>query len=153
MEILKIKVLDSHYGIDIRDITEIMQMQPIQFIPGEASYALGSIMPRDTIISVVDMGLVLGYDPVGKDEKNLLVITNFSTPSIAFVVNDVLGIDQVQEEDLIDPPKILNEDKQDVLKGIVRDKDNNLISILNLEEAINLANTREGKERHESNTI
>lgn len=143
MEILKIRVLDSHYGIDIQKITEIMQMQPIQFIPGEASYALGSIMPRDTVISVVDMGLVLGCQAVGKNKHNLLVISNFSEPNIAFVVNDVLGIDQVQENELIDPPKIITEKNRNVITGVFRDKDNDLISILDLQEAISLANDKE----------
>ena len=143
MEILKIRVLDSHYGIDIQKITEIMQMQPIQFIPGEASYALGSIMPRDTVISVVDMGLVLGCQAVGKNKHNLLVISNFSEPNIAFVVNDVLGIDQVQENELIEPPKIITEKNRNVITGVFRDKDNDLISILDLQEAISLANDKE----------
>lgn len=143
MEILKIRVLDSHYGIDIQKITEIMQMQPIQFIPGEASYALGSMMPRDTVISVVDMGLVLGCQAVGKNKHNLLVISNFSEPNIAFVVNDVLGIDQVQENELIDPPKIITEKNRNVITGVFRDKDNDLISILDLQEAISLANDKE----------
>ena len=55
LEILEFKVADNHYGINVAKIREILLYQPVTPLPNSHPCVEGIFMPRDTMISVINL--------------------------------------------------------------------------------------------------
>ena len=71
-------------------------------------------MPRDTMISVVNLKRCLGMPDDAKTE-GLFIITNFNKLNIAFHVDAVLGIHRVSWEAIIKPDATINTEQNSAL--------------------------------------
>ena len=90
LEILEFKVADNYYGINVAKIIEILNYQHVTPVPNSHPFVEGIFMPRDTIISVINLRKCLGY-PDNPNNEGLLFITNFNNLNTAFHVDQVLG--------------------------------------------------------------
>ena len=79
---------------------EILTYQPVTPVPNSHPSIEGIFMPRDTMISVVNLKRCLGMPDDAKTE-GLFIITNFNKLNIAFHVDAVLGIHRVSWEAII----------------------------------------------------
>lgn len=61
LEILEFKVADNHYGINVAKIREILLYQPVTPLPNSHPCVEGIFMPRDTMISVINLRRWLEY--------------------------------------------------------------------------------------------
>ena len=89
LEVLEFTLGDNYYGINVAKIREILTYQQVTF------------MPRDTMMTVIDLKKCLGMEP--SEKKGLFIITNFNKLNIAFHVDEVIGIHRVSWEDIIKP--------------------------------------------------
>ena len=77
LEILEFKVADNHYGINVAKIREILLYQPVTPLPNSHPCVEGIFMPRDTMISVINLRRCLNItEPAETD--GLFIITNFN---------------------------------------------------------------------------
>ncbi|MGN0269627.1 MAG: chemotaxis protein CheW, partial [Candidatus Weimeria sp.] len=86
LEILEFKVADNYYGINVAKIIEILNYQHVTPVPNSHPFVEGIFMPRDTIISVINLRKCLGY-PDDPDNEGLLFVTNFNNLNTAFHVD------------------------------------------------------------------
>ena len=61
LEILEFKVADNFYGINVAKIIEILNYQHVTPVPNSHPFVEGIFMPRDTMISVINLRKCLGY--------------------------------------------------------------------------------------------
>lgn len=94
LEVLEFTLGNNHYGINVAKIREILTYQPVTPVPNSHPSIEGIFMPRDTMISVVNLKRCLGMPDDAKTE-GLFIITNFNKLNIAFHVDAVLGIHRV----------------------------------------------------------
>ena len=91
-------------------------------------------MPRDMVITSVDLAKTLNL-PHSENEKNdMYIITKFNKLTVAFHVQEVMGIHRVSWKDIIKPDDTLN-DEDSVATGIIR-VNGNLIIILDFEKIV-----------------
>ncbi len=133
LEVLEFTIGDNHYGINVAKIREILQYMPITPIPNAHPCIEGIFMPRDTMITVIDLraALELGASEPG----GLFIITNFNQLNIAFHVDQVVGIHRVSWNDIIKPDNSINIGEKGVSTGIVK-FDEKLIVILDFEKIV-----------------
>ena len=91
-------------------------------------------MPRDTMISVVNLKRCLGMPDDAKTE-GLFIITNFNKLNIAFHVDAVLGIHRVSWEAIIKPDATINTEQNSASTGVIK-MDDKLIIILDFEKIV-----------------
>ena len=91
-------------------------------------------MPRDTMISVVNLKRCLGMPDDAKTE-GLFIITNFNKLNIAFHVDAVLGIHRVSWEAIIKPDATINTGQNSASTGVIK-MDDKLIIILDFEKIV-----------------
>ena len=91
-------------------------------------------MPRDTMITVVNLKRCLGMSEDGTQE-GLFIITNFNKLNIAFHVDAVLGIHRVSWESIIKPDSTINTEQNSASTGVIK-MDNKLIIILDFEKIV-----------------
>ena len=74
-------------------IREILTYQQVTPVPNAHPCVEGIFMPRDTMMTVIDLKKCLGMETYEK--KGLFIITNFNKLNIAFHVDEVIGIHRV----------------------------------------------------------
>ena len=72
LEVLEFTLGDNHYGINVAKIREILQYTPVTPVPNSHPSVEGIFMPRDTMITVIDLKKCLGLPET--DEKGLFII-------------------------------------------------------------------------------
>ena len=86
-----------------RQIREILSYQPVTPIPNANPSVEGIFMPRDVMITVINLKHCLGLSDSTVTDEGLLIITNFNKLNIAFHVDEVIGIHRVSWADIIKP--------------------------------------------------
>lgn len=133
LEILEFALGDNHYGINVAKIREILQYMPVTPVPNAHPCVEGIFMPRDTMISVINLRRCLGM-PDG-DKEGLFIITNFNKLNIAFHVDEVIGIHRVSWEEIIKPDSTINGEGGSTSTGVIK-MNNKLIVILDFESIV-----------------
>ncbi len=133
LEVLEFMLGDNHYGINVAKIREILSYQPITPIPNAHPCVEGIFMPRDTMMTVVNLRHSLGLPPMEKD--GLFIITNFNKLNIAFHVDEVCGIHRVSWADIIKPDSTINAENYGVSTGVIK-LEGRLVVILDFEKIV-----------------
>jgi two-component system chemotaxis response regulator CheV len=133
LEILEFTLDGNHYGINVAKIREILQYQQVTPVPNTHPSIEGIFMPRDTMITVINLKNCLGLEPTG--ERGLFIITNFNKLDIAFHVDEVIGIYRVSWEEIIKPDSTLNGEGGSVSTGVIKMHDK-LVVILDFESIV-----------------
>lgn len=133
LEVLEFVLDGNAYGINVAKIKEITPYQPVTPVPNSHPSIEGIFMPRDTMITAIDLKNCLQRG-VSK-EGGLFIITNFNKLDIAFHVDAVRGIHRVSWENIIKPGATVSSAEESISTGIVK-LDNRLIIILDFEKIV-----------------
>ena len=134
LEVLEFELDGNAYGINVAKIKEIIPYQKVTPVPNSHPSIEGIFMPRDTMISVVNLKRCLGMPDDAKTE-GLFIITNFNKLNIAFHVDAVLGIHRVSWEAIIKPDATINTEHNSASTGVIK-MDDKLIIILDFEKIV-----------------
>ena len=133
LEVLEFTLGDNHYGINVAKIREILQYMPVTPVPNTHPSVEGIFMPRDTMITVINLKNCLNLPQT--DEKGLFIITNFNKLNVAFHVDQVIGIHRVSWENIIKPDETLTGEHGNTATGVIK-MDDRLIVILDFEAIV-----------------
>lgn len=134
LEVLEFTLEGNHYGINVAKIREILSYQPVTPVPNAHPNVEGIFMPRDTMITVINLKKCLGVADTNPG-KGLFIITNFNKLNIAFHVDEVIRIHRVSWADIIKPDGTVNVRDRGVSTGVIK-LDSNLVVILDFEKII-----------------
>lgn len=135
LEVLEFVVNGNHYGINVAKVREIISYVPVTPVPNAHPAIEGIFMPRDTMITAINLEKVLGFPEQPTKSTDMMIITNFNKLNIAFHVHSVLGIHRVSWTDIIKPDATLSNKGVSVATGIIR-VDEKLIIILDFEKIV-----------------
>ena len=133
LEVFEFTLGDNHYGINVAKIREILQYTPVTPVPNSHPSVEGIFMPRDTMITVIDLKKCLGLPET--DEKGLFIITNFNKLNVAFHVDEVIGIHRVSWENIIKPDSTIQGRDGSTATGVIKMNDK-LVVILDFESIV-----------------
>ena len=141
LEVLEFTISGNSYGINVAKIREIINYQPVTPIPNAHPSVEGIFMPRDTMITAVDLSncLQLGEGKPG----GLFIVTNFNKLDIAFHVENVVGIHRVSWTQIMKPETTLSSANDGISTGIVN-INGKLIVILDFEKIVSDINPDTG---------
>lgn len=135
LEVLEFTVAGNHYGINVAKVREILPMTDITPVPNSHPCIEGIFMPRDTIITAINLVKTLGFDAGNGKKSDMLIITNFNNLNIAFDVEQVLGIHRVSWSDIVKPDATVNTQGVGIATGIIK-KLEHLIIVLDFERIV-----------------
>lgn len=136
LEILEFRVGGNYYGINVAKIKEILTYKRPTPIPNSHPSIEGIFMPRDTIISIIDLAKCLHLQPSADEDKDMYIVTNFNQLHTAFHVHEVVGIHRVSWADIVKPDETINTAGAGVATGIIK-IEQKLIIILDFEKIVN----------------
>ncbi|MBQ9437384.1 MAG: chemotaxis protein CheV [Lachnospiraceae bacterium] len=141
LEVLEFSLDGNAYGINVAKIREIITYQPVTPVPNSHPSIEGIFMPRDTMITAIDLKNCLqrGTSTPG----GLFIITNFNQLNIAFHVDTVVGIHRISWKEIIKPDATISTTEEGVSTGIIK-IDGKLIVILDFEKIVTDINPETG---------
>ncbi len=141
LEVLEFELDGNAYGINVAKIKEIIPYQKVTPIPNSHPSIEGIFMPRDTMITAIDLKNCLQRGV--SEEGGLFIITNFNKLDIAFHVDAVKGIHRISWEQIIKPGATVSTSEDSISTGIVK-LDNRLVIILDFEKIVSDINPETG---------
>lgn len=108
LEILEFKVGQNYYGINVAKINEILPYKPPTPIPNAHPCIEGIFMPRDTIISIIDLAKSMKLPDSANKDTDMYIVTNFNKLNTGFHVHSVIGIHRVSWADIIKPDSTIS---------------------------------------------
>jgi len=134
LEILEFCIGSNSYGINVAKVKEILPYTKPTPVPNADPCIEGIFMPREEIITLIDLPKKLGFStPVRATDMN--IVTNFNNLHVAFHVNSVVGIHRVSWSDIIKPDATICGSADGVSTGIVK-LNQKLIIILDFEKIV-----------------
>ena len=133
LEILEFVVDGNSYGINVAKIKEIIRYLEPTPIPNSHPSVEGVFMPRDTMITAIDLKNCLQRGQA--EPGGLFIVTNFNRLDIAFHVESVLGIHRLTWKDINTPSATASSVDSGVSSGVVK-VNGKLIVILDFEKIV-----------------
>lgn len=101
MQILIFRLKDYHFGILTENVIEIMKKNVVKSIPNSPEWVEGLINLRGEVITLVNMYSLLKIDDFNLDDcYNNTVIVKLDENSIALMVDEIIGVTDINENDL-----------------------------------------------------
>jgi len=135
LEILEFTVGNNHYGINVAKVKEILPYHEPTPVPNAHPCIEGLFMPRDQIISILDLATCLNMPKSSDVRKDMFVLTNFNQINVAFHVHTVEGIHRVSWRDIVKPDSTVNVGRNGIATGIIK-FDSRLVIVLDFEKIV-----------------
>lgn len=139
LEILEFKLGNNYYGINVAKVREILPYQKPTPVPNSHSSVEGIFMPRDIIITVIDLAKNLHITDTSDTRSDMTIVSNFNQIHVAFHVHGIEGIHRVSWKDINKPDDTVSS----IATGIVK-LNNKLVIILDFEQIIANINPETG---------
>lgn len=142
LELLEFDICGNLYGINIAKVREIMMTAELVPMPQAAPEIEGVFMPRDKLITVVDLHKVLGRT-APSDQRGLFIICQFNGLDIGFHVSAVHGIQRISWTSIEKPPQVSSTPDQGIATGVAK-INGKIIVILDFEKIVSDLNQSAG---------
>ncbi|MFP4698311.1 MAG: chemotaxis protein CheW [Eubacteriales bacterium] len=109
---------NEQYGINIKYVIEIIGIQDITEMPEQPIYVKGIINLRGKIIPVIDVRLRFKKEFRPYNDRTCIIVVDIVGMSIGLIVDSVEEVVDIQEQDIVNPPKMNENEKNKYLKGI-----------------------------------
>lgn len=107
----------EHYGIEIRIVTEIINMQKTTPVPETQDYIRGIINLRGRIIPVMDVRLRFKKEMIEYNDRTCIIVVDLEDISIGLIVDSVSEVLSITEDMISPPPEFANFSNR-YIKGI-----------------------------------
>lgn len=127
---------DEVYGIDIRYVTDILELQKITEIPDMPEYVRGVINLRGHVIPVMDLRLRFGMPFHEYDNRTVITVVNVQEMSIGFIVDTATEVKEIPAASIEPPPSFEQADKRhDFFAGLGK-VDDLIVILLDIEKLV-----------------
>lgn len=93
------------YGIGIRHVIEIIELQTISLVPDLPDYVKGVINLRGKVIPIVDLRLRFDMEERAYDNRTCIIITEVDHILVGCLVDTVEEVMEILEKNIEPPPK------------------------------------------------
>ncbi|MBU8913962.1 MAG: chemotaxis protein CheW [Spirochaetales bacterium] len=109
---------DELYGINIMNITEIIEMERITEIPDMPGYVKGVINLRGKVIPVMDLRLRFNMSEREYDDRTCIVVTAVETAALGLIVDTVAEVHALAAKDIEETPTFSGATRDHYVEGI-----------------------------------
>ncbi|MEW6570171.1 MAG: chemotaxis protein CheW [Nitrospirota bacterium] len=142
VEILSFGLLREEFAFRVSQLEEILKYQRITRVPKAPDYVAGITSLRGKVIPVIDLKLKLCLTDKASniDRGGKILILKGAGGPIGAIVDKVIGVLRIRKTEILPPPSHLRETELKFIEGVAV-MDRRFISLVNMEEAINIKMT------------
>jgi len=119
MQVVVFKVNEEQFAVEASKVQSINDMMEITSVPKSADYIKGLINLRGTIISLLDINLLLDIEKAEGTQENIIIL-NLQEEAVGVTVDQVDEVLEIEEE-LIE--KVETDRAKTYIKGVINFKD------------------------------
>lgn len=112
------------FGLDIKNVDDIIGIQDITLVPEQPEYIKGVINLRGKIIPTMDVRARFRKDEREYDDRTCIVVLNMQNTSVGIIVDRVVEVIDIDEEQIAEPPRFNDEYQSHYISGIGKINDN-----------------------------
>jgi len=131
MQVVVFKVNEEQFAVEASKVQSINDMMEITKVPKSADYIKGLINLRGTIISLLDINLLLDIEKGDGAQENIIIL-NMKEEFVGVTVDQVDEVLEIEEE-LIE--KVEMDRKKAYIKGVINFKDR-IITLIDIGKLI-----------------
>lgn len=124
---LTFKLAKETYGVEIKYVTEIVGMQPINEVPELPDYVKGIINLRGKIIPVMDVRLRFNKPIINYNDRTCIIVVEIMDSVFGLIVDSVSEVINIPESEIVVPPSFISGSNA-YIKGI--DKSTNEVKLM-----------------------
>ncbi len=129
------------YGVDIAQISEVMDYMPITRIPKTPDFLLGIINLRGKALPVVDMRLKFNLENIKRTVNTCIIITEVLMENekaiMGALADSVQEVFEIHSKDIEPPPKMGAKINTEFIQGMAR-YDNQFIIIIDVNRVFSM---------------
>lgn len=95
---------EEAFGLEIKNVTEIVGVQPITPIPEVPAYVKGVINLRGKIIPVIDVRARFGRDSIPYDDRTCIIVVDILDVCVGLIVDNVAEVITIDDANIVPPP-------------------------------------------------
>jgi purine-binding chemotaxis protein CheW len=122
-------------GLDIAHVQEINKNFIVTVVHRAPGYVCGVINLRGEIVTVIDLRIKFGFEPLAHGAEKQIVIVRQGDENIGLLVDAVSDVVSANESDIELPPSNLSGVAGRFFKGIYK-LEHELVAILNIDELL-----------------
>ncbi|MFA5527172.1 MAG: chemotaxis protein CheW [Peptostreptococcales bacterium] len=134
---LTFEIDSESYGIEIKDIVQIIEMQDITFVPEQAEYVKGVINLRGQIIPVIEVRVRLKKQPIEYDDRTCIIVVSHGDMMVGLIVDRVSEVLNIKENQIAETPKLQKEKNVEYIHGIAH-LNNCIIMLLDIRKMLDM---------------
>jgi purine-binding chemotaxis protein CheW len=123
-------------GIDVAQLREVVRFQPATPLPGAPAQIEGVIELRGALVPVVDLGRLLGGEPLRPGRRSRIAVAEIDGLAIGLAVDAAIEILAVDSAALGDVPALVTQAGCEATRAVVRRPGAAPIALLSLEHVI-----------------
>lgn len=106
------------YGINIMNVTEIIEMQRITDVPDMPSYIRGVINLRGKVIPLMDLRRRFGMSDRDYDDRTCIIVTSIDQASLGLIVDTVAEVHDIPHDEVESAPSFSDSEKNHYVEGV-----------------------------------
>ncbi len=114
---------NEEYGIEIRNVTEIIGIQSITDLPDTPPFVKGVINLRGKVIPVIDVRLRFNIEEMSYNDRTCIVVVNINNMSVGLIVDTVSEVLDIPDQNIELPPKVNNSSGSRYIQGLGKVED------------------------------
>ncbi|NLP25790.1 MAG: purine-binding chemotaxis protein CheW [Clostridiales bacterium] len=127
---------NQYYAFPIKDVREIIEIQPITQIPEFPTYAKGIIDLRNNVVPIIDVRLRFYKPEIEYTERTCIIVLDIREIQIGFIVDTVDEVIDISKENISAAPAITTDRSTRFIEGIGR-VNSKIIMLLNAMKMLN----------------
>lgn len=132
LQLVVFKLGSEEFGVEIRNVQEIIRMTNITKIPQASGYVKGIINLRGRIIVVINLNVMLGMESSELNGNTRIIVADVGETVMGFAVDSVSEVIRLPESNVEPAPAIIaNKIGTEYLRGVGK-LDNRLLILLKL---------------------
>jgi purine-binding chemotaxis protein CheW len=121
---------EEEYGLDIMDVNIIEKVIPVEPVASFSKNFKGIIRLRGDVIPVYSLRRKFGLEDIAADDDTRFIITNSNGNPVAYEVDRMIEIVQLEPEQMIEAPSVVKNKDTSYMKAVTNVHDR-LVIILN----------------------
>ena len=97
---------NEEYGIEIRNVTEIIGIQNVTDLPDMPAFVKGVINLRGKVIPVFDVRLRFGFEERDYDERTCIIVVTIKEMAVGLIVDAVSEVIDIPAKEIEPSPKV-----------------------------------------------
>jgi len=131
-QFIVIRLMNEQYGIDIRNVDNIVRMQKITRIPKMPKYLVGIINLRGEVLPVMSLRVKMGLEKdVYEKKTRIIVVKTEQEGNLGVIVDEVREVVTLEDAQ-VDSTLDVRQDGKAYVSGVGKRENGDLISLLDM---------------------